>query len=94
MPLIWRKPGLPGVHPEYSIRAMIQRVNPTPLICSTNLTVMSLRGHQREVSPVANDSSGLTPASRLLRNVGQWESSSLRDAAHSVGKRKVLLENK
>ncbi|GFV78945.1 hypothetical protein TNCV_4347041 [Trichonephila clavipes] len=35
----------------YSIRARIQRVNPPALICSTNPTVVSLRGHQREVPP-------------------------------------------
>ncbi|GFU98455.1 hypothetical protein TNCV_3652861 [Trichonephila clavipes] len=35
----------------YSIRAKIKRVNPPHLICSTNPTAVSLRGHRREVPP-------------------------------------------
>ncbi|GFW74471.1 transposable element Tcb2 transposase [Trichonephila clavipes] len=33
------------------MRVRNQRVNPTPLICSTNPTAVSLRGHRREVPP-------------------------------------------
>ncbi|GFU81750.1 hypothetical protein TNCV_3086621 [Trichonephila clavipes] len=56
VPVIWQKPSaaLTWSTPRikcYSIMARIHRVNPPPLICSTNPTTMSLRGHRREALP-------------------------------------------
>ncbi|GFU20010.1 hypothetical protein TNCV_1191581 [Trichonephila clavipes] len=66
-----------------------QGKDPTPLICSSNPTAVSLRGRRREVyQPI--ERSGLTPAIHLQRSVDEKERkryprtpfSSLRDAAH------------
>ncbi|GFT97971.1 hypothetical protein TNCV_560111 [Trichonephila clavipes] len=78
VPVIWQKTrhGATEVHPEYNATASgrgIQRVKPdTPLICSTNPTAVSLRdSEERYHQPI--DRSGLTPATRLQRSVGQRE---------------------
>ncbi|GFW40985.1 hypothetical protein TNCV_4089841 [Trichonephila clavipes] len=67
-----------GAYLKYTQNIMLQhrgedqRVNPTPLICSTNPTAVSLRGLRREYhQPI--DRSGLTPASVYSESVGQRE---------------------
>ncbi|GFU56765.1 uncharacterized protein TNCV_4041681 [Trichonephila clavipes] len=71
VPVIW--PKKPGTAPTwstpriecYSIRARNQRVNPTPLICSTNPTALSPRGHRREVPPADRQERAHSSATHL-----------------------------
>ncbi|GFU59802.1 hypothetical protein TNCV_4343571 [Trichonephila clavipes] len=56
VPVIWQKTRH-GAYLEYIQNIMLQHQgedptgNPTPLICNTNPTAVSLRGHRREVPP-------------------------------------------